>query len=98
MTLTVPHSCIHSLLSQTLCCRSCRSNPDDTLENAELLGMNVYLHCDGSATSPDGLPGFEALLADFQSYETSVPVLVCQRSFKIIPVLVVEPQSLQSSI
>jgi len=56
---------------------SCRTNPDDELENAEFLGMNVYLHCDGSVTDPDNLLGFEAMLADFQTYETTVPVMVC---------------------
>jgi len=50
------------------------------LENAEYIGMNAYLHCDGSVTDPDALLGFEALLADFETYDTSVPVMVCSRS------------------
>ena len=56
---------------------SCRSDPDDALENADFIGLNAYLHCDGTLTDPNSLPGFEALLADFQTYDTTVPVMVC---------------------
>ena len=63
------------LLVLRLC--SCRSDPNDALENADFIGLNAYLHCDGTLTDPNSLPGFEALLSDFQTYETTVPVLVC---------------------
>lgn len=55
---------------------SCRSDPEDDLENAEFLGVNSYLHCDGSLSDTDALPGYEALLADFARYEVPVPVMV----------------------
>ena len=56
--------------------RSCRSDPEDKLENSEFIGFNSYQHCDGSATSSDQLVGFETLLADFASYKVTVPVIV----------------------
>ena len=55
---------------------SCRSDPDDELENADFIGLNAYLHCDGTLTDYTNLPGFVQLLSDFQTYETTVPVMV----------------------
>jgi hypothetical protein len=66
------------LLYLHFCCFSCRSDPDDELENSEFIGINLYLHCDGSLTSSDPLVGFETLLADFASYGTNVPVIVSE--------------------
>ena len=55
---------------------SCRSDPADELENADFIGLNAYLHCDGTLTDYTNLPGFVALLSDFQTYDTTVPVMV----------------------
>jgi hypothetical protein len=58
---------------------NCQSDPEnDDLDNAEFIGMNVYLHCDGSATDISQLSGYRKLLSDFQSYNMSVPVLLTE--------------------
>lgn len=57
---------------------NCRSDPEDDLGNAEFVGINVYLHCDGSATSIDQLAGYRKLLSDFSSYNLSIPVLITE--------------------
>jgi hypothetical protein len=57
---------------------SCRTNPEDEFENADFLGINTYVDCDGAATSSENLVGFEALLADFSSYEITVPVVLTE--------------------
>ncbi|CAB9521591.1 3-beta-glucanosyltransferase [Seminavis robusta] len=54
---------------------NCRSDPQDDLEEAEFLGINSYLHCDGSATDIDELIGYKTLLAGFQSWGLTVPAL-----------------------
>jgi 1,3-beta-glucanosyltransferase GAS5 len=54
---------------------NCRTDPDDDLENAEFIGINVYLHCDGTITDFNALVGYQELLADFASYGMTVPVL-----------------------
>lgn len=48
---------------------------DSDLEMAEFVGINAYLHCDGSATDPNQLIGYETLRQDFISYGMTVPVL-----------------------
>jgi 1,3-beta-glucanosyltransferase GAS5 len=53
---------------------NCRSS-DDEFENVEYLGINVYQHCDGTATDSMQLPGFNQLLADFSSFSLTVPVV-----------------------
>ena len=57
---------------------NCRSDPDDELENAEWYGINVYLHCDGSAQTTDELIGYQELLEDFKSFEMSIPVVLAE--------------------
>lgn len=57
---------------------NCRSDPDDDLENAEWAGLNVYLHCDGSATDISQLTGYRKFLSDFQSFNLSLPVLITE--------------------
>ena len=52
---------------------------DDELENAEYIGINTYVDCDGTATSVDQLTGYETLLSDFTSYNLTVPVIVSGR-------------------
>jgi 1,3-beta-glucanosyltransferase GAS5 len=54
---------------------NCRTKSDDDLENAEFIGINVYLHCDGTVTDVNALVGYQELLADFASYGMTVPVL-----------------------
>jgi hypothetical protein len=48
----------------------CRSVAGDELENAEYIGINVYVDCDSS------LVGYETLLSDFTGYGLTVPVIV----------------------
>ncbi|CAB9524601.1 glucanosyltransferase GAS5 [Seminavis robusta] len=54
---------------------NCRSDPDDELENADFIGINSYLHCDGAATGIDELVGYSKLLEDYESFGMTVPVL-----------------------
>jgi hypothetical protein len=74
LSLTLRNCCLF-----IFCYFSCRSDPDDELENSEFIGINTYQHCDGTLTSSDPLVGFENLLADFASYGTTVPVIVSER-------------------
>jgi len=57
---------------------SCRTNPTDETENTDFIGINTYLHCDGSATSTSELLGYKQLLSDYTSYDMSVPVIVTE--------------------
>jgi hypothetical protein len=61
----------------------CRSDTNDELENADYIGFNTYLHCDGTATSIDQLIGYEQLLADFETYNVQVPIIVRYSSRKL---------------
>jgi Glucanosyltransferase len=54
---------------------NCRSDPDDELENAEFVGINAYLHCDGTATHIDELIGYKTLLAGVASWGMTIPVM-----------------------
>jgi len=55
---------------------ACNSgNGEDDLDTAEFLGINAYLHCDGSATTIDQLIGYNMLLQDFLSYGVEIPVM-----------------------
>ena len=54
---------------------NCRSDPDDDLENADFMGINTYLHCDGSATSIEELVGYTELLQDYASFGMTIPVV-----------------------
>lgn len=58
---------------------SCRNNSTDELENAEFIGVNSYLHCNGTQSPDDPFPGFESLVSDFADYQMTVPVMVCVR-------------------
>ena len=53
----------------------CRSDPSDELENADFIGINSYLHCDGSVTSMKELVGYNQLWEDYSTYNITVPVL-----------------------
>ncbi|KAF0720416.1 Aste57867_346 [Aphanomyces stellatus] len=55
----------------------CRSDPLDTLENAEWYGLNAYLQCDNGATTAVG-PGYNKLLNDFKSYKLSIPSIMTE--------------------
>lgn len=57
---------------------NCRENTTDVLENAEYLGMNVYLHCTGGLTSIDDIVGFTTLLNDFTQFQLNIPVLLTE--------------------
>lgn len=57
---------------------NCRGNASDELENAEYLGMNVYLHCTGGLTSIDQMVGFTTLLSDFTSFSLNIPVILTE--------------------
>ena len=57
---------------------NCRSDPKDELENAEFYGVNVYLHCDGTAGTIDKLYGYQELQADFKSYGMTIPVMLTE--------------------
>ena len=57
---------------------NCRSDPKDELENAEFYGINVYLHCDGSAGTIDKLYGYQELQADFKGYGMNIPVMLTE--------------------
>jgi hypothetical protein len=61
------------------CYFSCRSDPNDELENSEFIGINVYQYCDGSPTALDPLNGYEGLLVDFEYINTTVPVIVSEK-------------------
>ena len=39
------------------------------------IGINAYLHCDGSISDSNQLVGYETLRADFVSYKMTIPVL-----------------------
>lgn len=53
----------------------CRTDPNDTLENAEWFGINSYRHCDGSATTTEDIVGWSELKADFEAANFPGPVL-----------------------
>ena len=57
---------------------NCQSTPDDDLEVADFIGINVYLHCDGRATDISELSGYLKLLSDFRSFNISIPVLLTE--------------------
>jgi 1,3-beta-glucanosyltransferase GAS5 len=57
---------------------NCRSDPDDELENAEYYGINVYLHCDGSAQTIEDLTGFNDLRSMFANFALTIPVLLTE--------------------
>jgi hypothetical protein len=57
---------------------NCRSDPEDELENVEYLGINAYLHCDGSATSIDQLHAYTILLSVVKAIGMSVPVMITE--------------------
>jgi hypothetical protein len=57
---------------------SCRSDPDDELENAEWYGLNAYQHCDGTSTSIDQMPGYIKMRQDFEGYSLPIPVLLAE--------------------
>jgi 1,3-beta-glucanosyltransferase GAS5 len=54
---------------------NCRSNSTDELENADFIGINSYLHCDGDVTDIDELVGYNKLWEDYASYGITVPVI-----------------------
>lgn len=58
--------------------KSCLTDPNDELESAEYLGMNVYLHCVGNLQSIDQIDGFTTLLSDFESFQLNIPVLLTE--------------------
>ncbi|KAF0695666.1 Aste57867_13526 [Aphanomyces stellatus] len=57
---------------------SCRTDPADTLENAEWYGLNAYLQCDAPATATSIGPGYKKLLDDFKSYKLPIPALMTE--------------------
>ncbi|KAF0698871.1 Aste57867_10548 [Aphanomyces stellatus] len=59
---------------------NCRTDPNDTLENAEWYGLNAYLQCDpGTSLAPTTIgAGYRNLLNDFTSYQLAVPALLTE--------------------
>lgn len=57
---------------------NCRSDPDDELENAEYYGINVYLHCDGSAQTIEDMQGFNDLRTMFANFKLTIPVMLTE--------------------
>ena len=56
---------------------ACQDNDDDDeLVVAEWIGLNQYRHRNyANSVDPDNLPGYEALLSDYQALALSVPVV-----------------------
>lgn len=67
---------------------TCRTDPEDQLENAEWYGLNTYQHCDPNATSVDQLLGWQNVRGDFALLNLSVPVVIteygCRERFPTI--------------
>lgn len=57
---------------------SCRTDPDDEYEQAEWYGLNIYVYCNGNATTYDEALGFQLLGESFESYDYSIPVLLTE--------------------
>ncbi|CAJ1949797.1 unnamed protein product [Cylindrotheca closterium] len=57
---------------------NCESDPKDKYENAEWLGLNSYVMCDGTAKRYDEALGLKALQKSFESYNYSIPVLMTE--------------------
>jgi len=54
----------------------CRDGGDDELAVAEWIGLNQYRHRNyADSINPDNLPGYEALLLDYQALALSIPVV-----------------------
>jgi hypothetical protein len=53
----------------------CRGDLTDALESADFLGINIYLHCDGTATSLATMYGIKQLYADYLAFNVNAPVL-----------------------
>ena len=54
---------------------NCITTTNDPLEVADYLGINAYLHCDGTATSIDDLIGWRTLLAGVQQWGITLPFM-----------------------
>jgi len=55
---------------------ACQDENDDELVVAEWIGLNQYRHRNyADSVDPDNLPGYEALLSDYQALALSVPVV-----------------------
>jgi 1,3-beta-glucanosyltransferase GAS5 len=67
---------------------NCRTDPSDTMENAEWYGLNSYQHCDPTAVTVDDLVGWIELRDNFKSFDLSVPVIIseygCRERFPTI--------------
>ncbi|EQC41721.1 hypothetical protein SDRG_01677 [Saprolegnia diclina VS20] len=57
---------------------NCRTDPKDTLENAEWYGINVYLQCDPKATASNVGASFAQLHKDFQGYKLAGPTMLTE--------------------
>lgn len=57
---------------------NCQSDPTDRYENAEWLGLNAYVMCDGTGTRYDDALGLKGLQKSFDSYNYSIPVLMTE--------------------
>ncbi|OQS04248.1 3-ketodihydrosphingosine reductase, partial [Thraustotheca clavata] len=57
---------------------NCRTDPKDTLENAEWYGINVYLQCDPKATVDKVGDSFKLIHSDFQSYKLAGPTMLTE--------------------
>jgi len=57
---------------------NCQSDPNDEYENAEWLGLNSYVMCDGTAKTYEDALGMRALQKSFEGYNYSIPVLMTE--------------------
>jgi len=57
---------------------NCQSDPRDKYENAEWLGLNSYVMCDGTGKIYEEALGLKALQKSFDSYNYSIPVLMTE--------------------
>jgi len=53
----------------------CKHDSDDDLVVNEWIGLNQYRHQNYLNTDPDNIPGYEALLAEYQALALPIPVL-----------------------
>lgn len=78
---------------------TCRTDPEDLLENVEWYGLNTYQHCDPNATTVAQLGGWENVRGDFALLNLAVPVVIteygCRERFASIGVFEAQRNWLQ---
>jgi len=56
----------------------CASDPNDTFEVSDWIGINVYLHCNGRKTDPTTINGFNNMRSDYEEYKLPMPVMLTE--------------------